>query len=224
MRIIANIAKKARGIIEKGEEIQEPSGGFLSHRIRQKAISLLKNHGRLLDIGAGEGLLLKSLRLTSSKLIYCIDLERGWLKQAAERFPGRKKSLFILGNGRYLPFKDEVFDEVTILNLFMNIPDRKVVASFIQDALRVCNEHGKVIFDYRNILNPWIFTLYKTVRLHDPDLKLPLRAFTRSEMKGVLRSLGIQKAVVYHPIPSWWRINPPVYLVEVKKGVEGKQI
>ena len=224
MGLITNIANKLRNLIEKKDEVHDPSGGFLSYRIRQKALSLMKNDGQLLDIGAGEGLLLKAFGSTASKWIYCIDLERGWLKQAAERFPGRKKSLFILGNGRYLPFKDEVFDEVTILNLFMNIPDRKVVASFIQDALRVCNKHGKVVFDYRNILNPWIFTLYKTVRLHDPDIKLPLRAFTRSEMKGVLRSLGIQKGVIYHPIPSWWRVNPPVYLVEVKKGVEGKQI
>ena len=57
-----------------------------------------------------------------------------------------------------------------------------------------------------------------------PVLKLSLRAFTRSEMKGVLRSLDIQKGVAYHPIPSWWWVNLPVYLVEIKKGVQGKRI
>ena len=218
MKKIANIANYLRNIIEKKDEIQEPSGGFLSHRIRQKAVSLIKDNGRLLDVGAGEGLLLKIFETDMSKWFYCIDIERVWLEQAAERCPNKKKSLFILGDGRHLPFGDDIFDEVTILNLFMNIPDRKVVASFIQDALRVCNKHGKVIFDYRSILNPWIFTLYKTVRLHDPDIKLPLRAFTRGAIKGVLRSLGIQKGVAYHPIPSWWKVNPPVYLVEIKKG------
>ncbi|OGP82009.1 MAG: hypothetical protein A2Z08_09225 [Deltaproteobacteria bacterium RBG_16_54_11] len=184
----------------------------------------MKNDGKLLDIGAGEGLLLKAFGSAATKWIYCIDLEKGRLEQAAKRCSDTKRSLFIVGDGRHLPFKNDIFDEVTLLNLFMNIPDRRVVASLLKDALRVCKNQGKIIFDYRNILNPWIVTLYKTVRFHDPDIKLPLRAFTRSEMKGVLRSVGIRKGVVHHPIPSWWRVNPPVYLVEVKKGIEGKQL
>jgi ubiquinone/menaquinone biosynthesis C-methylase UbiE len=204
-------------MIEKKDEVKEPSGGFLSHRIRQKTIALIKNYGRLLDIGAGEGLLLKAFGSTSVKWVYCIDLEKVCLDRAAGRCDETTRSLFLVGDARHLPFGDDVFDEVTLLNLFMNIPDRRVVASLLKDALRVCKNQGKVIFDYRNILNPWIFILYKTVRFHDPDIKLPLRAFTRNEMKGMLRSLGMQKGLVHHPIPSWWRINPPVYLVEVKK-------
>jgi ubiquinone/menaquinone biosynthesis C-methylase UbiE len=224
MKQIGKIANYLRSIIERGDEIQEPSGGFLSHRIRQKAVSLMRNYGRQLDIGAGEGLLLKTIESTASKWIYCIDTDREKLEQAAERYSVKNRSLFIVGDGRQLPFGDDIFDEVTLLNLFMNIPDRRVVASVLKDALRICKDQGKIIFDYRNILNPWIFTLYRTVRLHDPDIKLPLRAFTRSEIKGVLRSLGMQKDVVYHPIPSWWKINPPVYLVEINKGTQGKQI
>jgi ubiquinone/menaquinone biosynthesis C-methylase UbiE len=216
---ISNIAQYLRNLIEKKDEIQDPSGGFLSHRIRQKAVSRIKEQGRLLDIGSGEGLLLKNFESDTSKWFYCIDLEKGWLKQASERCPNKKRSLFILGDGRYLPFKNDVFEEVTILNLFMNIPSKKVVLSFLQESLRACNDQGKVIFDYRNIMNPWIFTSYKTVRLHDPDIKLPLRAFTRGEIKGILRSLGIRRDVVYYPIPRWWKINPPVYVVEIQKGM-----
>jgi len=223
MRLISNIAITLRNLIEKKEEVGEPSGGFLSYRIRQKAVSLMKNYGRLLDIGAGEGLLLKAFGSTASKWIYCLDLEKVWLGQAAARCTATKKSLFIVGDGRHLPFGDDIFDEVTLLNLFMNIPDTRVVASLLKDALRVCKDQGKIIFDYRNILNPWVFTLYKTVRLHDPDIKLPLRAFTRNEIKGVLRSLDIQQGVAYHPIPSWWKVNPPVYLVEINKGAQGKR-
>jgi ubiquinone/menaquinone biosynthesis C-methylase UbiE len=219
MRIIANIANYLRSLIEKKDEVKEPSGGFLSQRIRQQAVSRMKPDGRLLDIGAGEGLLLKIFESDTSKWLYGIDLERGWLKQASERCPNKKRSLFILGDGRYLPFKSDVFDEVTILNLFMNIPSKKVVLSFLQESLRVCNDQGKVIFDYRNIMNPWIFTSYKTVRLHDPDIKLPLRAFTRGEIKWILRSLGILRGVVYYSIPKWWKINPPVYVVEIQKGI-----
>jgi ubiquinone/menaquinone biosynthesis C-methylase UbiE len=218
MMIIANIAKYLRYLIEKKDEIKEPSGGFLSHRIRHQAISLMKPEGRLLDIGVGEGLLLKIFESDASKNFYGIDLDQGWLKQASERCPNKKRSLFILGDGRYLPFKSDVFDEVTILNLFMNIPSKKVVLSFLQESLRVCKDQGTLIFDFRNMMNPWIFTLYKTVQLHDPDMQLPLRAFRRGEIKGILRSLEIQGSVFFHTIPAWWWINPPVYLVEMKKG------
>jgi len=217
MRIIANIASYLRDIIEKKDEVKEPSGGFLSYRIRQKAISLIGGEERLLDVGAGEGLLLKIFESDTTKLFYGIDVEKEWLKQAAERCPNKKRSLFIRGDARYLPFKNGVFDAVTILNVFMNIPERELVASLIQESFRVCKEHGTLIFDFRNMINPWICTLYKTVKLHDPDIKLPLRAFTRGEIKGVLRSVGIYRGVFYYPIPTWWKINPPVYVVEIKK-------
>jgi ubiquinone/menaquinone biosynthesis C-methylase UbiE len=223
MRIIANIASYLRDIIEKNDEVKEPSGGFLSYRIRQKAISLLGGNRRLLDVGVGEGLLLKTFESDTTQLFYGIDLEQEWLRQAAERYPNKKRSLFIRGDAHYLPFKNGVFDAVTILNCFMNIPEKKVVTSFIQESLRVCKEQGTLIFDFRNMMNPWIFTLYKTVKLHDPDIKLPLRAFTRGEIKGVLRSVGAHSGVFYYSIPTWWKINPPVYVVAIQKGWERRQ-
>jgi len=223
MKVIANIAKYLRYIIEKKDEVKEPSGGFLSHRIRQKAVSLIGGEGRLLDVGAGEGLLLKIFESDTRQWFYGIDLDTEWLKQAAERCLNKKRSLFIRGDARYLPFKDGVFDAVTILNCFMNTPEREIVASFIQESFRVCKQQGTLIFDFRNMMNPWIFTLYKTVKLHDPDITLPLRAFTRGEIKGLLCSIGIHSGVYYYALPTWWRINPPVYVVEIKKGGERKQ-
>jgi ubiquinone/menaquinone biosynthesis C-methylase UbiE len=223
MRIIANIANYLRDIIEKKDEVRESSGGFLSYRIRQKAISLIGGDGRLLDVGAGEGLLLKIFESDTTQLFYGIDLEREWLRQAAERCPNKRRSLFIHSDARYLPFKNGVFDAVTILNVFMNIPEKEVVTSFIKESLRVCKEQGTLIFDFRNMMNPWICTLYKTVKLHDPDIKLPLRAFTRGEIKGVLRSIGVHRDVLYYPVPTWWKINPPVYVVEIKKRGERRQ-
>jgi ubiquinone/menaquinone biosynthesis C-methylase UbiE len=217
MRIIANIVNYLRSLIEKKDEVKEPSGGFLSYRIRQKGISLIGDEGRLLDVGAGEGLLLKIFASDSKQWFYGIDLDSEWLQQAAERCPNKERSLFILSDARYLPFKNGVFDAVTILNVFMNIPEREIVTSFIQESLRVCKEQGTIIFDFRNIMNPWIFTLYKTVQLHDPDMTLPLRAFTKGEIKGILRSVGVQSGVFYYSIPTWWKINPPVYVVEIMK-------
>jgi hypothetical protein len=41
MNPVAFLINKLRYIIEKKDEIKEPSGGFLPYRVRQKTISLL---------------------------------------------------------------------------------------------------------------------------------------------------------------------------------------
>lgn len=224
MNPIAFLTNRLRNIIEKKDEIEEPSGGFLPYRVRRKTVSLLKNHGRLLDVGAGEGLLLRAIGPKTAKWIYCIDLDRKRLEQSAERWPHKERTLFVFGDGLHLPFKDNAFDEVTLLNIFLNISDEQVVASLLREAVRVSLNNGKVIFDFRNRVNPMIFLSYKTVFIHDPELKLPLRGFTKGELKRVLQSLSIKGDVLFYPIPSWWKINPPACLVEIQKKVESKQL
>ena len=219
MKIISYISNKLRNIIEKKDEIKEPSGGFLPYRVRQKTVSILKSRGRLLDIGAGEGLLLKAIGSKTAKWFYCIDLDRKRLKQSATRWPHKERTLFVCGDGLHLPFQDNAFDEVMLLNIFLNITNGQVIAALLQEALRVSHAKGKVIFDYRNRKNPMIFLSYKTVSFHDPELTLPLRGFSRRELKGILQSLRISGDIVYYPIPSWWQINPPAYLVEIQKRV-----
>jgi len=219
MNPIAFLTNTLRNIIEKKDEIEEPSGGFLPYRVRRKTVSLLKNHGRLLDVGAGEGLLLRAIGPKTAKWIYCIDRDRKRLEQAAKRWPHKERTLFVFGDGLHLPFKDNAFDEVTLLNIFLNISDEQVVASLLREAVRVSRNNGKVIFDYRNRVNPMIFLSYRTVSIHDPELKLPLRGFTKGELKRVLQSLSINGDVLFYPIPSWWKVNPPACLVEIQKKV-----
>ncbi len=217
MKRIANIANYLRALIEKKDEFQEPSGGFLPYRVRQRAVSLMTSKGRLLDVGAGEGLLLKALGPQTEKLFYGIDLDKKRLVQSVARSTNKDKTLFIYGDGLSLPFQDSAFDEVTLLNIFLNILDEVIITSFIQEALRVCKTNGKVIFDYRNKRNPLLLLSYKTVSLHDPELKMPLRGFERGELQKMLRSGGIRGKISYYPIPSWWKVNPPAYLVEIQK-------
>ena len=223
MNPIAFFFNKLRNIIEKKDEIREPSGGFLPYRVRHKTVSLLKNHGRLLDVGAGEGLLLKAIGAKTAKWFYCIDLDKKKLQQSVARFPHKEKTLFVFGDGLHLPFKDNVFDEVTLLNIFLNITDEFIIAALLREALRVSHATGKVIFDYRNRRNPMICLSYKTVSFHDPELELPLKGFSRGELEEILQSLSMRGDIVYYPIPSWWKVNPPAYLVEIQKR-EGMRI
>ena len=221
MNVISYFINTLRNVIEKKDEIKEPSGGFLPYRVRRKTVTLLKNHGRLLDVGAGEGLLLKAIGSKTAKWFYCIDLDKKKLRRSAARWPNKERTLFIFGDGLHLPFKDNVFDEVTLLNIVLNITNEQVIATLLREALRVSHATGKVIFDYRNKVNPMIFLSYKTVSFHDPELKLPLRGFSRRELKSILQSLSLSGDIVYYPIPTWWKVNPPAYLVEIQKRAEG---
>jgi ubiquinone/menaquinone biosynthesis C-methylase UbiE len=221
MNVISYFINRLRNIIEKKDEIKEPSGGFLPYRVRRKTVTLLKDHGRLLDVGAGEGLLLKAIGAKTEKWFFCIDLDRKKWQRSAARWPNKERTLFVFGDGLLLPFKDNVFDEVALLNIFLNITDEHVIAALLQEALRVSHANAKVIFDYRNRKNPLIFFSYKTVSFHDPELTLPLRGFSRAELNGILESLSLSGDIVYYSIPSWWKVNPPAYLVEIKKKVEG---
>jgi ubiquinone/menaquinone biosynthesis C-methylase UbiE len=217
MKHLAQIANFVRGIIEKKDEFHEPSGGYLPYRVRKKAVSLMSGAGKLLDVGAGEGLLLRILGSQTQKLFYGIDLDLKRLSRSKIRKRNRGGTLFIYGDGLSLPFPDGVFDNVTLLNIFLNIEDEAFIGAFIKEAWRVCKTDGSVIFDYRNKRNPLILLLYKTVALHDPELKIPLRGFNRGELHRLLRSHGIRGVIAYYPIPSWWRIVPPAYLVALEK-------
>jgi ubiquinone/menaquinone biosynthesis C-methylase UbiE len=165
--------------------------------------------------------LLKAIGSKTVKWFYCIDLDKKKLKQSAARWPNKARTLFVFGDGLHLPFKDNVFDEVTLLNIFLNITDAHVIAALLREALRVSHATGKVIFDYRNRRNLMIFLSYKTVSFHDPELELPLRGFSRGELEGILQSLNISGDILYYSIPSWWKVNPPACLVEIQKRAEG---
>lgn len=214
MGIISKIAKYLRRSVEREEEIEEPSGGFLPFRIRLKVVSLVNRNGNLLDIGCGEGLFLKRIPEYYNKKLYGLDSWELVIRKAKERV----SASFFIGEGDKLPFKDEKFNEITILNLFYNLPHIDDMVSIMKEALRVCKKGGRIFFDYRNKRNPLIWLGYRTVKLHDPDIKIPVNAYTRKEVKMLLQTVGTER-VNYYPVPSWWKVNSPVYVVETYKRI-----
>lgn len=214
MNLLGNIANFLRRWIENKEEMEDPSGGFLPFRIRLKAVSLINKNGSLLDIGCGEGLFLKRIPEHYNKKLFGLDPWELVIRRAKERVLA---SLFI-GNGESLPFKNDTFNEITILNLFTNLPKMNDMVSILKEATRVCKRGGKITFDYRNKKNPLIWLGYRTVKMHDPDIKIPVNAYTRQEVRVLLQMVGVDR-INYHPIPSWWRSDSPAYLVEVYKRI-----
>jgi ubiquinone/menaquinone biosynthesis C-methylase UbiE len=214
MGLIAKVANSLRRLIENKEDREDPSAGFLPFKIRLKVVSLINKDGNLLDIGCGEGLFLKRIPEYYNKRLYGLDPWELVIRKAKER----TSASFIIGKGDKLPFKDERFNEITILNLFYNLPHIDDMVFIIKEALRVCKKGGRIFFDYRNKRNPLIWLGYRTVKLHDPDIKIPVNTYTRKEVKILLQTVGTER-VNYYPVPSWWKVNSPVYVVETYKRV-----
>lgn len=212
MRLIAKSVNYLRRLIENKEEREYPSSGFLPFRIRLKAVSLIEKDGSLLDIGCGEGLFLKRIPEYYNKKLFGLDSWELIIRKAKERV----SASFFIGEGDKLPFKDETFNEITILNLFYNLPHIDNIVSILKEASRVCKKGGKIIFDYRNKKNPLIWLGYRTIKIHDPDIKIPVKAYTRREVRMLLKTIEAER-VNYYQIPSWWKVNSPVYLVEAYK-------
>lgn len=90
------------------------------------------------------------------------------------------------------------------------------MSPILKESIRVCKKNGKIIFDYRNRRNPLILCGYKTVKIHDPEFKMHLNAYSRGEIKALLNTLGI-KRVKYYAVPMWWKLIPPAFIVELYK-------
>ncbi|MBS7655600.1 class I SAM-dependent methyltransferase [Candidatus Bathyarchaeota archaeon] len=76
-----------------------------------KGFVALRESDVCLDCGCGTGLLITQL-LNKPKLIVGVDFSIGMLKKAKEKFKGESKVELVLADVNFLPFINEVFDNV----------------------------------------------------------------------------------------------------------------
>jgi len=99
--------------------------------------------GRLLEIGSGEGLFLAEISIKCSEMDV-IGLEP-WdeiLLKARERIldKGLKRITIVKGVSQAVPFRDESFEHVVCINLFLNLPSRKDMVETLSEMVRVCKK------------------------------------------------------------------------------------
>ena len=170
---------------EKGEY----SGGWLPGLVRKEVAGRLKGaHGRLLDIGCGEGLFLTQVSRTAEEVqMFGLDPWEDILSRTREKTKrlGLNRLQLTRGTALKLPFPDDTFEFVTLLNLTINLPDREATTVALAEAMRVARPAGSVYADFRNRLNPMIFFGYMLSPMHDPEIKVPLNSYTPGEMRGM---------------------------------------
>jgi MPBQ/MSBQ methyltransferase len=98
---------------------------------------------RMLDIGSGYGANVFCSREHGIDA-YGIEIAPIEVKFARLRLQNLRpeddpEKVYLLGDGRYLPFRDEIFDVITILNVLEHVPDYRLM---INEAIRVLRTGG----------------------------------------------------------------------------------
>lgn len=117
---------------------------------------------------------------------------------------------FIQGDIQILPFKDDKFDVVFMLDVLHHLKTKEMRMSAIKDAFRVSNKY--IFLDVKNLYNPYLWYRYK--KNTDPFLRV---AYTFSEIQNSIEKLGgniIRKHSIGFPI----KFVAPYILIEAIKS------
>jgi len=202
--LIKTLVEKVRIRDLDPNEAGEYSSGRLPQLVRHAALDHMPRiKGRVLDLGCGEGLLLKGLIASHPTAeVYGLD-PWGVILLRAKRRMGRKVML-LQGDSFHLPFKDRAFNIVFCLNLFNNLAEKGEVMLTMREVYRVLRPGGYFLFDFRNTLNPFIYFGYKLAFIHDPEIKVPLKTHTLSWIKRSLEATGFTDAMI---VPLAFKVN-----------------
>jgi ubiquinone/menaquinone biosynthesis C-methylase UbiE len=67
------------------------------------------------------------------------------------------------------------------------------VIKALKEMKRVCKKSGRIIFDFRNSLNPLLKAKYKLARYYDPTVKnLPLNTYSPGQIEKILKDLNLK--------------------------------
>lgn len=146
--------------------------GKLSERLFHKArvksvINAIEYKGKILDVGCGTGSIL--LNLPWECKITGIDLSPYAIKKARDYCSEQYRSaVFLVGDGNALPFKDNLFDTVLLIDVLEHTENPKQIVSEIK---RVLKPRGKVVVTVPNERHPVVkFEFLRKLFSNRPDI------------------------------------------------------
>jgi len=205
-----------------GNQRGEYSAGIWQEKVRRTAVDLLRGqNGNILEVGCGEGLFLVELaRSNPASDIYGVDFNQERLIAAEARInnSGFKRVNLALQQAPNINFKDAEFDAVVCVNVFFNMPSLEVVKETLLQARRILKNNGRIIFDFRNSLNPLLFLKYRFAKYYDPSVKnLPLNTFAPGAIERILQELSFEITNKKFIDPVFFNNFAPVIVVEARK-------
>ncbi len=148
---------------------------------------------KVLDIGGGTGKLAYALFCRGAR-VSLLDQSAAMLKQAAKRLP--REQVF-RGEATALPFKDNYFDSVLMVDTLHHLPARRKA---LGEAWRVLKEDGNLyILDFDGS-----FPLIRFLGLVEKFLGEPGKFFAPAELEEMLRKTGYTR--IYGLKPSRYEL------------------
>jgi len=168
--------EKFEGFIEKGLNF------FRKQRAR-KVVDLVRNSGRVLDIGCGNGQFLELLKSFGDVEIFGTEMQ-GSSAQRASKIEGLNLKIGELSGGDY---EKEYFDVVTMFHVFEHLKNPNQYLDIIDDILI---KNGHLVVSFPNI-DSWQSRFFKGKWLHlDPPRHLFF--FSPKVFKELMTKRGYQ--------------------------------
>lgn len=205
----------------KAEERGEYSSGYWLNIVRENALNLCEfSKGILLELGCGEGLFLNKLAQKNKNIeIFGVDIWRKIILKAKHRLQENKiKNInLVQADSCCISFKDNSFDTVVCINVLYNLPSEEIFYTSLREIIRVCKVGGKIIFDVRNRLNPFLYFKYRFAELYDGTVKRhPLRTYRLNKIILFLKKHNIEiigKINLGFPQNNF----SPIFIIEARK-------
>jgi SAM-dependent methyltransferase len=172
----------------------------------QDILSYLKPDCQVLDVGCGNGRLMKLLE--NVNVAYTgIDNSQELISLAKNNFP---KANFMVGDILHLPMADDSFDVVFCLSVLHHLPGQKLRKQAVSEIYRVLKPDGYVIFFNWSYCSPKMparlinFTLKKIFRKsgldfgdiylgwQETEVKRYVHLFSKRGIKRLLRFEGLK--------------------------------
>jgi len=119
--------------------------GFISlgqNKKWHRSITYELKSGNMLDIGTATGdVIFRAFEQDKIQKAFGLDLSIKMLKLAKEKLKGRP-AYFLVGSAEYMPFKDDVFDNISMSLVFRHIINKD---NMLKEINRVLKKKGRLI-------------------------------------------------------------------------------
>lgn len=115
-------------------ELFEQEKKFLQSRV--------KKGSRFLDVGCGNGRVISYVKNSAAEIVG-IDFDEAAVKYSSKRFAANKKIKIFWGSAFDIPFKDNLFDYVSLMLTLVNFSNNKLKA--LSEMKRVMKREGSIL-------------------------------------------------------------------------------
>lgn len=168
--------------------------------------------GPILDVAGREGLLFDPRVSPLAGQVTVLDIESPPLHEARRQYSGLGS--FVCGDMTRLPFRDGVFGAAVCVGTFYNLPRPEMVRNGVHEMARVVRPGGKVLCEFRNASNPFMYVASRHAKWYDASLgDLPVNSFSLDGLREMFAGAGL-RVVRVKPLLPPVRGLALIYIIE----------